>query len=189
MTTATAATAPTDPATFAADSSLREQLEPARRALLADADDEAERIVSEASRTAADIIGTAERECETQLDQVRRRRDRSTEAYVEQMLTTARSDAHEAVLRAREASRRRLIDAIHQSVMALPDDPRYGALLDHLEELARRQLGVDAVIDRDPRPGGGIIAVSGSRRVDYTLPALADRALEGLADKIVQLWE
>ncbi len=66
------------------------------------------------------------------------------------------------------------------------DDPRYPALLDHFEAVAREQLGDDAVIERDPIPGGGIVAELGSRRVDYTLPQLADRALEVLADEVAR---
>jgi hypothetical protein len=62
--------------------------------------------------------------------------------------------------------------------------------LDHLETLARAQLGdmVALTIERDPEPYGGIFAVAGSHQVDYRLPILADRALDAMADEVASLW-
>ena len=48
--------------------------------------------------------------------------------------------------------------------------------------------GSVAVIERDPDPAGGIVAELGSRRVDYSLPQLADRALDVLADEVARSW-
>jgi hypothetical protein len=75
-----------------------------------------------------------------------------------------------------------------RAVLDLRADPRYPALLDHFEQVARRQLGADAVIERDPDGVGGIVAHQGDRRVDYSLAALADRALDTLGDDIERLW-
>jgi vacuolar-type H+-ATPase subunit E/Vma4 len=173
----------------AKNSTVQVQLQPVRRALLDDATHDAEQIAGRASQRAADVVDSARRESATQLEQVRRRRERSAEAHAEQMLAMAHNNAHEAILRAREVVRRQLIDETRRSVMAVRNDERYDTLLDRLEDLARAQLGADARIDRDPAPDGGVIATNGSRRVDYTLPALADRALEALADEVALLWE
>jgi hypothetical protein len=60
--------------------------------------------------------------------------------------------------------------------------------LDHLEALARAQLGDAVEIERDPAPYGGVFAVAGSHQVDYRLPILADRALDAIADEVASLW-
>jgi len=44
------------------------------------------------------------------------------------------------------------------------------------------------VIERDPSPDGGVVARAGTRRVDYRLPILAERALDDLSDKVAELW-
>ena len=170
------------------DPALAEQLESVRRALLTDADLEAGRILDAASAQAERIVGDAERESAAQLNEAQRRNERSTRAYEAQMLSRATSGAHQAILQTQEALRQQLVDQTRRSVVAMRSDPRYPALLDQLEALARHQLGAEAVIDRDPESGGGLIAVSGSRRVDYTLRTLADRAVDALGDEVALLW-
>jgi vacuolar-type H+-ATPase subunit E/Vma4 len=89
-----------------------------------------------------------------------------------------------------EAQRRvhdEVIRAAHEAVIDIRADPRYPALLDHLESEAREQLGRGAIIERDPN-GGGVVGAADGRGVDYTLPALADRALAVHADEVAQLW-
>jgi vacuolar-type H+-ATPase subunit E/Vma4 len=170
------------------DTGLAQDLEPVRRALLAEADLTAQQILDEASHAAECVTRNAERESAAQLDEVNRRNQRSAQAYRAQALRRAHSEAHEVRLRTQAAIHQQLVDHTRRSVVAMRSDPRYPALLDGLEALARRQLGAGAVIDRDPDPDGGLIAVSGSRRVDYTLPALADRALDALGDEVALLW-
>ena len=51
----------------------------------------------------------------------------------------------------------------------------YPALLERLTRAARDQLGADAEVEVDPGIGG-VIGRTGRTSVDYTLPALADRA-------------
>ena len=79
------------------------------------------------------------------------------------------------------------------SAPSLRHDPRYGALLDRLESLARQQLGAGAAVERDPVVAGravvGVIATLGSRRVSYTLPALARRALRELGEEVAGAWD
>ena len=54
--------------------------------------------------------------------------------------------------------------------------------------MARDQLGPGARIERDPPELGGVVATAGTRRVDYTLTALAERALNDHADEVTALW-
>ena len=112
--------------------------------------------------------------------------DGTTETGSDQRIANTRADAHDAVLSARARTHDRLVEAAHAAAMNMRHDPRYPALLDHFEAVAREQLGDDAVIERDPLSRGGIVAELGSRRVDYSLPRLADRALEVLADEVAR---
>ncbi len=163
-------------------------LEPVRRALLDDARRAADALVADARRAADDLVGVAQREADEALDRVRRRAAATAAAQAAQAREHAERDAHTALLRAHDDLRRELADRVRHAVAELRDDPRYPALLDRLEELARAQLGDDVDIDRDPDPDGGIVATAGGRRVDYRLPALADRAVAAIADEVVTLW-
>lgn len=167
---------------------LRKQLEPVRAALLENARCRAEQIVDEAHAAADAIVADA---TETADGEIRRAEDRAraaAQARSDQKLEQARAGAHQHVLQTKADIARRLVDATHQAVRDLPSDPRYPDLLVHLERLARNQLGPDVEIERDPDGFGGVIGRHGSRRVDYTLPALGDRALNQLGDDTEQLW-
>jgi len=138
---------------------------------------EADAIVAEAEASAADAVRRAEAHARA-----------TAGARSEQRLERDRADAHGLVLRTRSTIAGRLVDATHRTVLNLRDDPRYPALLDQLEDLAHRQLGPNAAIERAPEQRGGIVARHEGRRVDYTLAALADRALAQLGDDIEGLW-
>ena len=63
----------------------------------------------------------------------------------------------------------------------------YAALRERLERLARALLGPDAEVTGHPE--GGVVARAPGRRVDLSLPALADRALDRLGGEVRALWE
>jgi vacuolar-type H+-ATPase subunit E/Vma4 len=163
-------------------------LGPVRDALLEDAAAEADQVAADANRDAALLVDGAERDAEREIERANRRGAQSAEVRAAGMIAQARGDAHQAILSARQDVRSRLHDAVHVAAQDLRADIRYQALLDELERLARGQLGADAEIERDPDQQGGIIAVADSRRVDYTLAALANRALDAHADQVAQLW-
>ncbi len=167
---------------------LLDSLLPAGAALLDDARSEARRILAEANHAAEERIAQAEREAEVELDRARRRQEQAAQARVDQELARARTEAHDRVLSTRSELRDRLVDDVHAAALAMRHDTRYPDLLDRLEAIVRAQLGTGAVIERDPDPAGGVRATSGRRQVDYTLPALADRALDVLADQVATLW-
>ena len=75
-----------------------------------------------------------------------------------------------------------------EAVLRLREDSRYPALLDRLARTAREQLGPDAEVEVDPPGLGGVIGRTGRVSVDYTLPALADRAIASLGDELESLW-
>jgi len=174
--------------TSADGASTSTDLEPVRRALHADATAQAEALVAAATRDVEALIADAQQQCDEQVVEVERRSARASRASLDQRIADARAEAHDAVLRARARTHNRLVEAAHAAAIEMRHDPRYPTLLDHFERVAREQLGDDAVIERDPRPGGGIVAEVGSRRVDYSLARLADRALDVLADGVTRSW-
>jgi vacuolar-type H+-ATPase subunit E/Vma4 len=97
--------------------------------------------------------------------------------------------------RARElrlSAQRALIDELRQrtreAALELRTDARYPDLLARLEQAAQSQLGPAAALEIDPPGLGGVRARSGSASVDYTLPALVDRAIEDLQGRVETLW-
>lgn len=58
---------------------------------------------------------------------------------------------------------------------------------DRLRTLARDRAGADARIAT--APGGGVIAVAPGRRVDCSVSALADHAVDLLGAEVERLWE
>ncbi len=73
-------------------------------------------------------------------------------------------------------------------MLALRSAPGYDELLDRLAAAARRDLGDDASVERDPPDAGGVRAQAGTRSVDYTLPALAARWIDELGSSVRRLW-
>lgn len=167
---------------------LIDVLAPVRTALLDDADTEARRIVAEATHDADSTVAETEADANAEIERTRHRSQMSARARADQKLERLRAESHRDVLRAKDDIRRRLIDAVHDAVLDLRDDPRYPELLRGLEARCIAQLGPGASIERDPADGGGIVATADTRRLDYSLPALAERALDSLADDVAELW-
>lgn len=97
--------------------------------------------------------------------------------------------------RARElrlAAERGLVEELRlragEGALLLRKDPRYGELIDRVSQAARSQLGADAEVEVDPPDVGGVRARAGSTSVDYTLPALVDRAIAELDGQLEMLW-
>jgi vacuolar-type H+-ATPase subunit E/Vma4 len=167
---------------------LAERLEPVRRALLADATGEADGIRAAARDHVRSITDAAEQEIAAEVAEIARRRSIAERAHADQLRARARAEARAELLATREQVYRDLLAAVRAAALELRDDERYPALLDRLEAVARDQLGADARVERDPPDRGGVVAVAGTRRVDYTLPALAERALRDHADEVAELW-
>jgi hypothetical protein len=68
--------------------------------------------------------------------------------------------------------------------MRLRDEPDYPQLRAGLVGAAHRLLGPDA--DIREAPDGGLIVTSPGRRVELTLTAFADRAVDDLASQLGQ---
>jgi vacuolar-type H+-ATPase subunit H len=166
---------------------LVDRLEPVRCALLADAHDEADRLLTAARTHAREVVDRAEQDVADAVADAVRRRTIASRAHADQIRARARADAHAEQLAARERNLQELRRAVRDAALRLRHDRRYPALLDDLQVMARAQLGPDARIERDPTPVGGIVATAGRRRVDYSLPALADRAIAAHPE-VESLW-
>lgn len=177
--------------TFAGASRRRvgDQLEPVRAALLEEAEARAADIAEDAIREAAALVEEAEEAAEAAIARAVRRARTAADARTEHAIERARAESHRRILLTKETIRARALDAAHRAALAMREDPRYPALLDHLETTALGQLGVDAFVERDPDGVGGVVATQGERRVDYTLAALVDRALDRRSDELAGLWE
>ena len=174
---------PLDQPSARAAGDLAQALEPVRLALLADARSEAEQLIAAARAAGDTLVAEAEQRADAAVEQARRRAVLAGAAQADQAARRAHRVGHRAVLHTEDEQRRQLVDRVRSAVAGVRTDARYPELLDHLEQLARTQLGDGAVTVRDPEPDGGVVATDGPRRVDYRLPALADRALRSIADQ------
>ena len=166
----------------------RATLEPAREALLADARARAERLLAQAEQDADALLAGARREAE---ELIARARD---EGRAEGRALAARDAGHERVvtrwevLAAQRASYDELCRRARAQAIHLREERGYEELLRRLQAAARRDLGEDAEIELDPHGRGGVLAAAGSRGVDYTLAALAERCVQDLGPALARLW-
>ena len=150
-----------------------------------------------AQREAADIRRDTSEQALALLDAARHEADRILVAAAEEGTATARSQAvlrsararraaHETVLTRRNALRLELQRQVRESAVELRTDPRYPALLARLTEQSHAVLGPEATVAESPE--GGVVAEAGSRRLDLSLPVLATRTLESMAQEVRELW-
>jgi vacuolar-type H+-ATPase subunit E/Vma4 len=120
------------------------------------------------ARARAEGEAAAELEAISELAQARRR--------ARSLFLQAQRDVYEDVRR-----------QVYAAADELRSTPRYADLVEWLAARAREVLGPDAEIERDP-PEGGVVARSGKRSLDYTLPVLVERCLADHAADIDRLW-
>ena len=168
--------APSDRTFLALDNALRQ-------AVLAEIDAS----MSHARRDAEDQRRDAELRANAFVEHARRDAEAAADAALAREYADVRRHATERVLAAKQAALAELRTRSRDAVICLRDDTRYSEMLDRLMARAQARLGSGTLIIRDPPPVGGIIATNGVQRLDYTLPALAERALEARAETIEEL--
>jgi vacuolar-type H+-ATPase subunit E/Vma4 len=161
-------------------------LAPVREWLLDDARREAEQLVADARADAAERLAQAREEARAMVAQAREAGAAHAEEAVALDVARARREARGVLLAAEESLRQRVRDGVHAGADALRQDPGYPDLLAGLATSAREVLGASALVHE--APGGGVIAQLGWRRVDLSLPALADRALRSVEGEVASLW-
>lgn len=161
-------------------------LAPVRESLLARARADAERVGAEAAAEADGVLSTARRQAETILADAREQGAAEAARVAAAARARARRQARGLLLagqrQALEALRRRSRDA----VTALRGDPNHRLLRRRLERIARELAGPGATVVESP--DGGVVAEGPGRRVDCSLTALADRAVDALGAKAEGLW-
>ncbi|MCH0539679.1 hypothetical protein I3F58_08880 [Streptomyces sp. MUM 203J] len=160
---------------------------PVRAALLRAAHADAERRLAEAHREAATVTERAGRRAAAIRLEARRAGARDGAGRARLALARARASARARVLEARREAYEELRRLTRERVRALRQDPGYPRLTAGLTRRARGLLGPDAAVEE--APCGGVVARSGGRWADWSLDALADRAVERLGFRVPELWE
>ena len=156
-------------------------------------------LLAEARRRAQEILAQAEIEASEQVEPARRQADELVAAARAQVEAggrleaareeaVARFSAHMTVLAEQRASYDELRRRARVAVLTLRDEADYPELLERLAAAARRDLGDDAQLQIDPPDLGGVRGTAGTRAVDYTLAALADRCVDDLGPRLAALW-
>lgn len=133
-------------------------------------------------------LAEAEARAKALVKQARLEGERAAAGEALRRRSVGRRRARELRLRAQQALLDEVRTRAREAALALSEDPRYPELLERLRRIAIAQLGSEAELEIDPPSVGGVIARAGSVRVDYTLPALAERTLEALNGELELLW-
>lgn len=129
-------------------------------------------LLAQADADAQTMLATAQQEAEALLTKARAKGAEDGTAVLAAQRAGAQRRAHGVLLAAQLAAQDNLRVAAREAVRALRDDPDYPRMLEALRTRARDDLGSDAAITEVQ--GGGIVAGSGHRRVEYSLQGLAD---------------
>lgn len=160
----------------------------AREALLADARRRAEEIVAQAEEQAREQIEPARRQADEIVAAARAQGEADGRLEAAREEAVQRFSARTTVLGAQRESYEELRRRARAAVLTLRDEPDYPELLEHLGAAARRDLGDGAQLQIDPPELGGVLGTAGTRAVDYTLVALADRCVDDLGPRLAVLW-
>ncbi len=163
-----------------------ESLTPLSDEIRARAEASAQASHDDASRRSAALLADANREAESIARHAVDAGTAAARSDAAQRSARERRRAHELRLAGREAVRRDLEERVVARATALRTDPEYPRLLDALRSHARAVLGPEAATRE--HPDGGIVATSGTRRLDLSLPSLARATLESMTEEVSELW-
>lgn len=162
-------------------------LGPVRDALHRQAEEGATRTVTEARQQAEQILAAARAEAGDILSTAEREGAEAARADAVASSARARREARRTVLAEQERLHSMLTEEVMQRARGIRHDPRYPQILRRLTAQADRLLGPMASVTESHL--GGVVGTAGSRRLDLTLPALAEQALEDHAREVQTLWE
>jgi vacuolar-type H+-ATPase subunit E/Vma4 len=163
-----------------------EALAPLGTALLARARADGDAELAAADAEADAVLAAARAEADAVLAEAEAQGERDAAAVTVGEVTHARRQSRATVLGAQRAAFEELRGRSRDAVRRLREQPDYPVLLDRLRALVRSELGADAHIREDPV--GGIVGESPARRLDCTLDALAERAVDQLGAEVDGLW-
>jgi vacuolar-type H+-ATPase subunit H len=168
-------------------SSRPDLLAPVREALLARARADAATSVEGAAAHAAEVLERARTEAAEILEQARRDGEREAAAVLAREAARSHREAREIVLASQRGAYQLLHQQVRAAVCSLRSEPGYPPLLERLRHQAQGELGPDAVIREHPE--GGVVGEARERRLDLSLPTLADRLVAGLGSEVTRLWD
>ncbi|MEI5525559.1 hypothetical protein WB401_13440 [Streptomyces brasiliscabiei] len=162
-------------------------LDPVRAELIRAARADAQALSARAATEAAAVLDRASAEAGAILDEARRQGETDGATASRELLLRARRGARSRTLSARREAYDDLRGAIAERAGELRRRDDYADLRGRLERLVRALLGPGAEVTEPPE--GGVVGRAPGRRVDLSLNALADRALDRLGGEVRDLWE
>jgi vacuolar-type H+-ATPase subunit E/Vma4 len=164
--------------TASAGSTPSDPLDPLTTALLDRARRDAEALLADADADVEVTLADARAEASAALGEARAKGAADAAAVLAGERSRAEREARAVLMAAHQEARERLRRAGRDAVCGLREDAAYPALLAGLRRRAARDLGPLAAVAEQPR--GGLVAVAGGRRVDYSLEGLADDVMDRL---------
>jgi vacuolar-type H+-ATPase subunit E/Vma4 len=161
-------------------------LDPVRAALLSQAHSDAESVLAEARQQAEHERAASRGRAAQILRAGRDEGERQARAAAAAQLTRRRREARDTLLAAQRTLYDELRRRCHDAASALREAADYPELRRHLTDHVGAALGRDASIRESA--DGGVVAVTGSRRLDLSLPTLVDQELDRLGEEVRQLW-
>ncbi|MGO4227255.1 hypothetical protein AB4Y72_00145 [Arthrobacter sp. YAF34] len=153
-------------------------LEPVRSALRAAAEQQAAALRGLASRQTETLLAAARTEAAAILAAATKEGEDAARSEALLRSARARRQAHELVLAQRSSLRLELHRLVREAAAGLTSDPRYPELVTRLTEQCRQLLGTGAGVSESP--AGGVVAEAGPRRLDLSLPVLAELTLDSM---------
>lgn len=151
--------------------------------------DEVARIDQEAQRSKKDIEEEARTEAARRQEEARKQGEAMADSDARRQLMMERREARSRVLAARQEALDELRKQCLRAAEEFHASADYERTEQQLVDQARRVLGdADCRVERDPDGKGGVRAMSGTRLVDFSFPALVDRCLAGLGAGAEELW-
>lgn len=160
-------------------------LAPVRQALRAAAEKQAAEYRDDARRQATALLEAARAEAAGILAAAAKEGEAAARSESALRSARARREAHELVLAQRRSLRLELHRRVREAAAGLTSDPRYAGLMAWLTEQCRELLGPEATVSESP--DGGVVAEAGSRRLDLSLPVLAEITLDLMPEES-ELW-
>jgi len=163
-------------------------LETLQAAALHEARERAEAILGAARGRADRILADARLEADAVRERIRDGAEQRAQADERRRVSEAQAQAHARVLAAQRSVLMSATAAARRAAGELVGDPRYDALLTRLARDATQRLAAHGSVQLVAAPQGGLIALTQSRRLDYSLDACVERCLETMTSELEALW-
>ncbi|MGN5733238.1 V-type ATP synthase subunit E family protein [Arthrobacter psychrochitiniphilus] len=160
-------------------------LAPVRQALRASAESQVAEFRNGALQEVSAILASAQAEAAQIVTNAAAAGAASARTEAALRSSRVRREAHELLLARQSSVIEELRHQLAGTASKLQSDPRYPELLARLRENCQDLLGPEVSVSSSS--DGGIIAVAGSRRLDLSLPVLAEMTLDSLPEAR-ELW-